>query len=51
MSFEDDYPYEERGELIIKWREKWILNGCNWWSGSNRPPPNWDPYLQLKRGE
>jgi hypothetical protein len=41
-----DFPYEERDELIAKWRKKWIANGCIWKHGS--PPDSWDPQKQLE---
>lgn len=41
---------ELRRQLWQKWRERWIENGCKWWS--NQPPPaGWDPTEQLENAK
>jgi hypothetical protein len=29
-------------------RNNWIQSGAKWWNPSTPPPPNWNPYEQLK---
>lgn len=38
---------EKKKEIYVKWREKWVKDGMQWFS--KRPKPlNWDPIQQLK---
>lgn len=43
----DDYPDKEPG--IEKWREKWIEEGCKWFSKRTDPPLYWDANAQLQK--
>lgn len=42
----DDYPKKE--EAFIKWRNNWIIDGCQWFSQSTTKPKVWDPKRQLE---
>ena len=37
-----------RFELWKEWRQSWIGNGMRWKSVGQKPPPNWNPAVQLK---
>lgn len=37
----------DRGYTYEEWRRAWIIHGMPW-SGTEPPPPGWDPALQLK---
>jgi hypothetical protein len=34
----------------VRWRERWMADGCPWWSRSG-PPAVWSPPRQLARVE
>jgi len=38
-----------RQEVYRLWRERWLLGGPKWWSGSRPAPTGWDPHAQLAK--
>ena len=36
----DDFPDREKQQNI--WKQKWIEEGCRWFSKSRKPPNGWD---------
>ena len=43
----DDYPDKEK--QIKQWRDKWIQEGCRWFSTGRKPPLGWKAKKQLKK--
>jgi hypothetical protein len=44
----DDDGYSNKEEAFKLWLDKWIKDGCPWFSKSRKPPKNWNPAEQLK---
>lgn len=43
----DDFD-DNKDKLYENWREKWISNGCKWYSRGRKPPENWDVNKQMR---
>lgn len=43
----DDYPNKEK--QITEWRQRWISDGCQWFSKKRKPPIDWMPKDQLNK--
>lgn len=43
--YDPDFDQDE----ILALRQRWIDNGCVWWSKYNDPPEGWNPVEQLAR--
>ena len=38
----------DEGYSYAQWRDKWIQEGMQWWSPSDKIPSDWTPVEQLK---
>ncbi|GAA0386025.1 hypothetical protein [Paenibacillus motobuensis] len=47
FGFNDDGVNKE--DSYYRWREKWVADGCIWFSKSRRPHDTWNPVVQLKK--
>jgi hypothetical protein len=47
--FQFRYYDRIKGWTYREWRNKWIVDGMQWWSEYWPPPAEWDPTEQLKR--
>jgi hypothetical protein len=50
FGYDDATPkgIEGRKEIHCDWRRRWIEEGMKW-RGVEKPPPDWNPTLQLER--
>jgi len=47
--FQYGYDDDDAGQEVYgKWLEKWISNGCIWFSRSRKPPYGWNAKTQLR---
>ncbi len=44
----DDDDVIDKEFVYKEWREKWISNGCIWFSKGRKHPKDWNPTEQLK---
>ena len=42
-----EFDYETAGRSFSELRHEWVANGAHWASRVDRPPKDWNPYLQL----
>ena len=47
FGYDDILP--DRAAIHWQWRERWIADGCRWWSRGRPAPSGWDPRRQLAR--
>jgi hypothetical protein len=41
------FGFDDATETYESYRERWVLEGCNRWSTSQKPPSAWNPQEQL----
>jgi hypothetical protein len=44
-----EFGINDVNSSIRELRSRWIQNGPRWWSPTDSPPINWDPFTQLAR--
>lgn len=45
----DDDDVQDKKVIYEQWRDKWIQNGCQWFSKSRKPNENWNAKQQLNK--
>jgi hypothetical protein len=43
----DDFDAQDKQVFYEQWRNKWILDGCQWFSKGWNPPENWNAKQQI----
>ena len=44
-----EFDLHDLNASVLELREAWIKTGPTWWSKTDDPPKNWNPYRQLGR--
>lgn len=45
--FEPGYTDDDQNITAVQWREKWVTEGCRWFSKSKARPKDWNPVKEL----
>ncbi len=46
--FEFGFDDGINGDTYESYRDRWIANGCKWWTKRAAPPKGWNPISQLR---
>ncbi|WP_086444738.1 hypothetical protein [Candidatus Enterococcus lemimoniae] len=49
FGFDDDNAEHDKNIEIDRWRNRWISEGCNWYSEVFEKPKDWNPKKQLEK--